>query len=272
MRRVDVGDRRRDAGRTSQRAHIAGLIRCHHRGDDALGAGSGSTAGTVKKGLVLGRGIDVDDQGDVVDVDAASGDVGRDQHADFAAAEVGEVALASALRQVAVQFDCGDACGAQLLGELLGAVLGAHEEQRTVEARRQCTDDGGLVARRNCEYVVGHGVDRRHFRVDRVNDRVDEVLAHQTVDGLVERRREQQPLAADRSRIEDALDAGEEAEVGHVIGLVEHGDFDRVESAVSLADEVLEATRAGDDDVDSLSERRDLRALADAAVDSADSK
>ena len=75
------------------------------------------------------------------------------------------------------------------------------------------------------EHVMGHRVDRRHFRIDRVHDRIDEVLANQAVDRLVERRREQQPLSAGRRRIEDALDAGQEAEVGHVIGLVEHGDL-----------------------------------------------
>ena len=56
VRRVDVGDRRRDAGGAGQRAHVAGLIGCHHRGDDAFRAGAGGTAGAVEERLVLGRG------------------------------------------------------------------------------------------------------------------------------------------------------------------------------------------------------------------------
>ena len=52
------------------------------------------------------------------------------------------------------------------------------------------------------------------------------------------------------SPVEQPLDAGQEAEVGHVVGLVEHGDLDLVELRVPLADEVLEAAGAGDEDVD----------------------
>ena len=77
---------------------------------------------------------------------------------------------------------------------------------------------------------------------------------------------------AGRCRVEDPLHAGQEAEVGHVVGLVEHGDLHRVEAAVALTDQVLEAARAGDDDVDALAQRRDLRALADAAVDGGDAQ
>ena len=43
---------------------------------------------------------------------------------------------------------------------------------------------------------------------------------------------------------------GQEAEVGHVVGLVEHGDLDRVEVDVALLHEVFEAAGAGHDDVD----------------------
>ena len=177
-------------------------------------------------------------------------------------------------RALCDRFPCSSTAGIpaaqQLLGELLGAVLGAHEQQRAIEAGRQRTDDSGLVAGRNGEDVMCHRVDRGHFRVDRVHDGVDEVLANQAIDRLVERCREQQALTAGRGCIEDALDAGEEAEVGHVVGLVEHGHFDRVEAAVPLADEVFEAARAGNDDVDALAKCGHLRALADAAVDGAD--
>ena len=49
------------------------------------------------------------------------------------------------------------------------------------------------------------------------------------VDRAVERGREEQPLAPGRRLVHDATDAGEEAEVGHVVGLVEDGDLDGVE-------------------------------------------
>ena len=53
-----------------------------HEGDDvALGAGARGAAGAVQVRLVLGGRVDVHDELDVVDVHAAGGDIGRDQHA-----------------------------------------------------------------------------------------------------------------------------------------------------------------------------------------------
>ncbi|HVE19191.1 MAG TPA: hypothetical protein VNB52_08900, partial [Ilumatobacteraceae bacterium] len=142
------------------------MIRCHDSGDNAFSTGAGCAAGTVEERLVLGGRIDVDDQRDVVDVDTAGGDVGSHQHADLAAGEVGQVALADALREVAVQFHSRDARRVQLLGKLFGTVLGSHEQQRTIEPAGKRADDGRFVARSDGEDVMRHGVDRRHFRID----------------------------------------------------------------------------------------------------------
>ena len=58
------------------------------------------------------------------------------------------------------------------------------------------------------------------------------------------------PLATRRGGGQDPGDAGQEAEVGHVIGFVDHGDLDGVEADQALLHQVLEPARAGDDDVD----------------------
>ena len=87
------------------------------------------------------------------------------------------------------------------------------------------------------------------------------------VDRAVERRREEQALAVAGRLLHDPAHAGEEAEVGHVVGLVEDRDLDAVEDDVALLHEVLEAAGAGDDDVDAAPEALDLRVLADAAED-----
>ena len=100
-----------------------------------------------------------------------------------------------------------------------------------------------------------------------MGDRVGEELADQTVDGLVERRGEEQPLAARGGRAQQAAYGGEEAEVGHVVGLVEHGDLDRAEVAVTLLDQVLKPAGAGQHDVGTLAQAGDLGVLADAAED-----
>ena len=115
--------------------------------------------------------------------------------------------------------------------------------------------------------MVGHARDRRLRRVGLVGDRLAEEPLDDHVDRLVEGGREQQPLAAARGPVEQPADGGQEAQVGHVVGLVEHGDLDRAEVAVTLADQVLEPARAGQHDVGALAEAGDLRVLADAAED-----
>ena len=68
-------------------------------------AGAAGAADPVDVGVaVLGR-VEVDDVGDVGDVDAAGGDVGRDQGVDVAALEAGQRPFALALALVAVHRD-----------------------------------------------------------------------------------------------------------------------------------------------------------------------
>ncbi len=220
---------------------------------------------------MLGGRVDVHDQLDVVDVDTARGDVGGHQDPDLTTGEGGQVPLTRVLGQVAVKVDRRDTRRRQLLGELLGAVLGAREEQPASGTRRQLPDDGGLGADvGHGEDVVRHLRDGRGSRVDGVRERVAQVAAHQDVDTVVEGGREQHPLAALGGGVQQALHAREEAEVGHVVGLVEHGDLDRAEVAQALADEVLEPAWAGDQDVDAGSERLRLGVLADPAEDGRD--
>ena len=79
------------------RHHIAGL------------PGTCGATGAVQVSLVLGRRIAVDDQFDVIDVDAPRGDVGGDQNPGRPADEGGQVAVTGRLRQVPVQVHRGDA-------------------------------------------------------------------------------------------------------------------------------------------------------------------
>ena len=65
-------------------------------------------------------------------------------------------------------------------------------------------------------------------------------------------------------------DGGQEAQVGHVVGLVEHGDLDVVERAGALLDQVDQPARRGDDDVDAAAEPLDLLADGRAAEDGRD--
>ena len=120
------------------------------------------------------------------------------------------------------------------------------------------------------EDAVRHLALRDALVVDLVADLVAQELADEAVDAAVERGAEQHALSALRGGREDAGDAGQEAEVGHVVGLVEHGDLDAVQAHVALLHEVFEAAGAGHDDVDAGAQRGLLRLLADAAEDRRD--
>ena len=62
------------------------LVPQHERDDEAGLAGPGGAARAVQVGLVVLGRVVVDDDVDVVDVDAAGGDVGGDQHRELAGA------------------------------------------------------------------------------------------------------------------------------------------------------------------------------------------
>ncbi|GMA37256.1 hypothetical protein GCM10025876_34600 [Demequina litorisediminis] len=91
---------------------------CHVTG----GTGARGAARAVQVRLVLGGRVHVDHELDAVDVDAAGGDVGRDQDLHAALGEGGEVTITGVLRQVAVQVHGGDAVGG---GDVPGAWRGA---------------------------------------------------------------------------------------------------------------------------------------------------
>ncbi len=217
--------------------------------------------------MLCGR-VNVDDEFDVVDVHAAGGDIRGDEHLDVTGAERGQVAVTGHLGQVAVQVDRGDARVGEGLSELLGLVLGAHEEDAASAARGQLLHERLLrFGAVDLEHVVGHRGDVAGGLVDRVQHLVVEEAANDLVHAVVERGREQEALAVLRGLVEDARDDGQEAEVGHVVGLVEHGDLNRVEVHEALLHEVLEAAGARHDDVDAGLERLDLAALRDATED-----
>ena len=68
-------------------------------------------------------------------------------------------------------------------------------------------------------------------------------------------------------KLEDALDVRQEAEVEHLVGLVEHERFHAGKHEVTLPGKVEKPARGADDDVDARLEGLDLRLVRAAAVD-----
>src|SRR4051812_7104825 len=87
---------------------------------DAAAPGSRGSADAVDVGLVVMWGIEIDDPGDPVDVDAAGGDIGGDEGAGGARFEAGQCLRALGLRLVAVNRRRLNAVLGQPLGEPVG--------------------------------------------------------------------------------------------------------------------------------------------------------
>ncbi len=117
------------------------------------------------------------------------------------------------------------------------------------------------------EHAVVDRGRRLVFTGDLVHRRLRKELVDELGDTLVERGREEQLLAAIGGLAQDALNRLEEAQVTHVVGLVEHRDGDFAEVETALLDQVFDSSGRADDDVDAALECADLAALRNTAVD-----
>ena len=245
---------------------VAALLGRHQRYDHAALTGAGRAARTV---LVVGGAVgqvDVHDAGDLLDVEATGGHVGGHQGGDAAAVEVGEALVALGLAATTVDHRGLHAHGVQLLGEAVGAVLGAGEQHRAAGLADDVGRQVRTIGRVGRPEQVGGLALVLHLGGDAVPRGVVEVGAGQAVGRAVERGREQHGLTLAAALVDDAAHTGQEAHVGHAVGLVDDDDRDVVELHVALLDEVFEPARAGDEHVDTTAQVVDLRALADAAV------
>ncbi len=222
---------------------------------------------------MVGRRVHVDDQVQVVDVDAACRHVRRDQRGDLAVLELVQGPVALRLGPAAVQGGGADAAGQQSLGEAVGGALGVHEHDHAPVAGGDPGGDGLLVRLvRHVQHVVLHGGDGARGRVHGVHDRVGEEHLDQPVDVLVEGRGEQHPLSVRLDLLEQGDDLRHEAHVGHLVGLVEHRDADLVEPAVAALDEVLQPARCGDEHLGAPAQRTGLAADRHTADDGGDAQ
>ncbi len=167
--------------------------------------------------------------------------------------------------------DGGGAEVLELVDEPVRHVLGPDEDVHPT-ALRGLQDPGqhpGLVHPVDLEEVLGdQGSGVLLLVVGPGEGRVLHVPAGEPHDRGGHRGREQHRVAIlAATRLDQALDVGEEAHVEHLVGLVQHqlGDVREVEVA---SVEVVEQTPGGaDDHVDAALERLDLLLVGDAPVD-----
>ena len=221
--------------------------------------------------VILGdvRQVVVHDVRQRLDVQAARGDVGGDQHLQLVVLEALERARARRLALVAVDGDGVDAVLPELLGEAVGAVLGLGEHQHLLPAigLDEVREQRALAVLVHRVGDLGDELDRRIAPRDLDGDRVVQELAGELADVVGEGRREQEVLALGRQQREDAADVADEAHVEHAVGLVQHQDFHLAQVDGLLLQVIEQPSGGGDDDVNAAAQLRDLRIDAHAAVD-----
>ena len=235
---------------------IGALVLGAHRDGDAVGPGARGAADPVD--ILLGDvgQLVIDHMADAGDVDPARGDIGRHQHRGLGALELVERAFALRLALVAVDRIGVDADLRQLLHHPVAAVLGAREHEHAFDLA------GDLMATRqdhleqrlllflldHVEILVdplGGGA----FGGDRDLDRVAAIFADQFLDRLGHGGREEQRLALLGDQLADLAQRMDEAEVKHLVGLVEDEDFDAAQPDRLLVDQVEQPARGGDENV-----------------------
>ena len=218
--------------------------------------------------------LEVDDVGHLVDVDAARGDVGGDQDAQLAVLEGLEGALALGLGFVAVDGASLDAAGLEIGRDLVGAVLGLGEDEAAGEGRvgEQLGQQGALADRLDHDDRLFDALDGGGLGRDLDLDRVLEQVAGQLADLARHGGREEQVLAARGQARDDLADRLDEAEVEHLVGLVEDENLGRGEVQGLLLDVVEQAAGSGDEDVEALLDGALLGAVFHAAEDDGDAE
>ena len=253
-------------------AYLATLARVDYGYRGALLAGAARAARAVGVALYVVGHAEVDDVGQVVNVEAAGGHVGGHEQLGEVLAELLHRKVALLLREVAVQRLGVVAVAYELVGHLLRLALRAAE------------DDGEYAG-----VVVYHALQGQvlvlgaHHVVDVVHVLGAFVAAaHHNLLVVAQVRlgyllhlaahsgREEQRVAVFGQALEYLVDAVGEAHVEHLVGLVEHHVAHAAELGHAAVLEVDEAAGGGHDDLCAVAQGAHLVLYRRAAVDGHD--
>ena len=235
---------------------------------DRLGAAGAADA--VHVILRLRRKVEVDDVRNAVDVDAAGGDVGRDQHAHVAGSESLQRRQALALRAIRMQRRRRQAGGARACARCDRRRAWCARRPAPIQARHPSADESAPAPCRAGEtsttYCVtaSAGVERAPISTSAGDFRTSFATPSISFDIVAEKSSVCRVAGVAATMLPDR---GQEAHVEHPVGFVEHQHLQRREIDVALLHQIDQAAGRGDHEIDAALERLDLRALADAAED-----
>ncbi len=213
--------------------------------------------------------FEVDHVGQLINVQAAGGDIGSYQNAQGVGLEVGQCLGACALALVAMNRRRRQTVLDQVLGQTVGSVFGAGKDQHLFPGALgdQMGDQRTLVAGSNAVDLLIDALDGGIRRRDFDTRRVVEQLVGQIGDVFREGRGEQQVLTLGRQFGDDLLHVMDKAHVEHAVGFVQHQYLYLRQIDSLLTDQVKKAARAGNQNIEAGSDGFHLRVGANATKD-----
>mmetsp|Transcript_14963 Transcript_14963/g.63040 ORF Transcript_14963/g.63040 Transcript_14963/m.63040 type:complete len:453 (-) Transcript_14963:61-1419(-) len=217
-----------------------------------LAAETAGTTDAVEVVLRLGGEVEVDDEGHLLDVDTAGEEVGGDEHAGGARAELAHDDVAGVLVHVTVGGGDGEVAGAHLVREPVNLAAGVGEDDGLgdgeglveiaegvelplllvdVDVKLLDTLEGELVALDENAHRLRHELSRNLKRLG----------GH--------RRGEHANLELGGEQLEDVVDLILETAAEHLIRLVEGEDLDVIRLESAAAEHVVHAAGGADHDV-----------------------
>jgi len=243
------------------------LVRRHQGHHHAGGAGTGRASGAVHEVLGVSRRIEVDYGTNAIHVNPTGRHVGGHEGVGSSADESVQGAFALLLAAVAVDGHGTNSLLLELSSHSVSAMLGPGEDDGRPGSGHDLCSPLEAISR-------GHTPEKVHccalvILVDLkfVASWVLLVATDKHIDVPVERRREQKSLAPLGGLVQETLDVGEEAHVGHAVCLVEYHDLHGVEADAPSFDQVAQTARAGHRNVDATGQVLQLRAIAHAAIE-----
>ena len=258
-----------------QRFHLAqaALLTRRDQGDGYAGpAGASGPPDAVDIDFgVIGQVV-VEYMRDVMDIQAACRNIGRNQDLQLVGAKSTEDALAGTLVQVAVDGFSRDAAHDQLVRQGSGLSPGAGEDQGALDRlhfEETCQGIGLIRFMNEIVALLGRG-QRQRLALDVDRLRIAHEAIGQGADARRQGRAEQGRLSLRRGFSQDLLHILHEPHVEHFIRLVEDKRADMLDVESLALDQVEQTAGSAHHHVHTAVETRDLRSIRLSAIDSQD--
>jgi len=143
----------------------------------------------------------VNHEGHVIHMNTAGGDISGNHCSCSSIGKCRKISRSNVLRKISVHLDGNNTMSIQLPSELFRSMFRPSENNRSTWRGCKIHNDRKSIVIRDMQDMMGHGIDRRLFRIDTVGDRVCHVPLHNDVDTFVKRCGEQQMLRVVRCPI-----------------------------------------------------------------------